>query len=349
MVKANGYGHGALVITRALEEFGAKQVGVNLLEEGIELRNGGIRLPILTFGSFERSQVEILRQFDLTPVVHCMDQLTALDALGRQNMKIHLKFNTGMNRLGFDENEIPNVLKFLKSRSWLQVEGVATHLLQGEDALHSDGHTARQIRRFHQIQEALSAHLSPTYFHSLNSAALINYGSSQKDLDQTGWRGELGSRPGLSLYGIHPNLKTKIELLPVMQVKSRLVAIREVRRGEVVSYGGTWSPPSDALIGVVGIGYSDGFRRALSNRASMLFRGRRVPVVGTVCMGLTLIDLTSMKSGSKMELFEEVVVIGQQGPECIRCEELADLADTIPYEILVGQSERLPRKILEPG
>ncbi len=329
MVKANAYGHGDVAVSKALIAAGAERVGVCLAEEGMHLRKHGVSIPILVFDIFDDASAEEIIDHELTPVISTWIQLEGMaKALQSRLWPIHLKFNTGMNRLGFDLSDAQAVHDFIVSKKCFLLQGVCTHLRNGEDAGKSKSVSEAQLKRFLSLEKIFSE--EGIKFHALNSAALFSASSKYK---------KLGVRPGISLYSAETNKK----LRPVMSIKSEIVLSRFIEKGEKVSYSGKWTAKKKSVIGVVPIGYEDGYFRAFSNKTEMLFRGRRVPVIGTVCMDYTMVDLTKVCSGKLASVGEEIVVLGAQGAEEITAAELGKCASTISYEVLTSVGNRIPR------
>lgn len=347
MIKADAYGHGAVRVAQSLVGAGAKVLGVSLIEEAVELRQAGINIPLLVFGLNDSQGIGGLEQFQLTPVISDFEGLLALRNLKtKKPFEIHLKFNTGMNRLGFDLFEIEKVITELRQNSCLVVSGICTHLLNGEDVADPKGYTAHQMREFAKLKKYFPE--PKVISHALNSAGLIGYSFHQKRLVEDGWSWPLGSRVGLALYGVHPEMNPRIPLEEVMSVKTKLGLIRKVKAGSAISYGATFKTQRDSLIGVIPQGYADGLRRSFSNQGEVLIAGTRVPIVGTVCMDLTIVDLTDLaKSGVTPHLNDEVVVIGAQGNEFIGLGEWARKLGTIPYEVMTSQGVRMFRTYLD--
>lgn len=346
MVKANAYGHGAVRIAQGLREAGASRLGVALIEEGVELRKGGDQGEILVFGPIDTLAAQVALEHRLTPVLSEWSHLEALDT--RERSELHIEFNTGMNRLGFQPEQAEKVAAWLADKKNLRLRGVCTHFFLGDDAGEPDGSTAEQLERFTQIRKAFSG-FKNIEFHALNSSAIVNLserakkGSSiDEDADPI-----LGARPGIALYGVEPSNEehAKIGLQGVMTVKTKLIEVRKVSAGSAVSYGPSFRPNRESLIGVVPFGYADGYRRALSNKGEVLWHGERARVAGTVCMDYFMIDLTdaAAKTGKAPHIGDEIVLLGRQGQDSITAQELANHVGTIPYEILTGISQRVPR------
>jgi alanine racemase len=346
MVKANAYGHGDIEVTRVLRDCGVTHVGVALIEEGIRLRQSGDRQGILVFAPFDLARAKVLVEHDLTLVASDFAQLEALSELAPKPSRrplLHLKFNTGMNRRGFRFTDAKKVREWIDQNPAFDFEGIATHLFQGEDAGRPHQETERQLTRLAEIAGAFDGVKLPANrplrIHALNSAGLSNLPGHT-----------VGARPGIAVYGAASRsaIEGRPDLKPVMSLKTAIVEFQRAQTGEGVSYGATWKVQRDSLLGILPIGYADGYNRLLSNRSSVLVQGRRAPVVGRVCMDYVMIDLTDIVSEKKQSLSvaEEVVLIGSQGDETILAEELADLVGTVSYEILTGISSRVPREYI---
>lgn len=346
MVKANAYGHGDIEVSQALVEAGVKCLGVGLVEEGLRLRQADIQIPILVFGPFHRQGARAIIEAGLTPVVQIWEQLHFLSEFvpDRSSLPIHLKFNTGMNRLGFECRDAEAVKDFLVQQSKLDLVGVCSHLSDGEDVREKSGRSVCQWEKLNPVLDVFSSLTRVN--HLLNSAALIALRESgNKNIPK-----QIGARPGLALYGICPQLKPSVEtpLKPVMQFKSEVALVHTLRSGERVSYGGVWQADKPSVVGVVPVGYADGYRRGLSNQAVMLFRGQRVPVVGRVCMDYTMVDLSAVADSPDKWQREEIILFGEQDGQEVTAYELADILGTIPYEVVTGIGERVPRVFRGP-
>ena len=325
MLKANAYGHGIQLVLPILQNNKIQCAGVVLIEEGIQLRELGFTGQVLVFGYFPPESAEVLVAHRLTPVVSSYEDLKNIQSVAGK-LFIHIKFDTGMHRLGFDWQKSEELNQSLQ-RAGFQVEGVCTHLSQGYDILESSGRSLQQIERFHHAKRFWPQAIT----HVLNSEALEKaYSANVKEVLN------LGSRPGLAMYGLtgHSQLK------PVSRLETQLIAVKEVGRGEGVSYGSTWRAPANSRVGVIPLGYGDGYRRALSNRSSMIWRNHRVPVVGTICMDYTFLDLTDFCAEGMPQVGERVIVLGDD----ITAIQLAEELGTIPYEIMTGWTARVPRR-----
>jgi alanine racemase len=348
MVKANGYGHGDIECALRLQAEGAQSLGVGLIEEGILLRQAGVHCDILFYGIFDRGGAEAVLKYRLTPVISLLQQLKDLEEVSESVVDVHLKFDTGMHRLGFSRQQASDVFEFLKKSKRIRVRGLMTHLHSAEDlALGEKSSAFGQLQDFEVLIKSYENlfGLNDVHIHSLNSAALLGLGPDLKKK----LKYQHGGRPGLSLYGIAP-IDTELKLQPVMSLKSHLVRVFQVPKGATVSYGARWKASRPSWIGVVPLGYADGYPRLLSNKASILFRGQRVPQVGSVCMDYLMLDLTeSIEAKGEVHFNgedDEVILFGQdESGQEITVSELATHIGTIPWEILTGISERVHRVI----
>lgn len=342
MVKADAYGHGVVPIARILRQEGVSALGVSLIEEAIELRAGGDQGPLLVFGTFESHGEEIIRH-QLTPVLSTFAQIEALRPHLREQLPVHLKINTGMNRLGFSLDETDELKRHLRLTPNLKVESLMTHLHSGEDATSSDSHTLHQFQEF---QARASEFLPDSHrWHVWSTSALIKRKQMKANLGSDwipAWD-KIGARPGLSLYGALPFEFDALELDPVMTLKSRIVKINQLKAGETAGYGATFTAHGECQLGVVPLGYADGYHRSLSNRGIVLVEGQRAAVVGRVSMDFILIDLTHLDVPA--ELGAEVVLFGESA-EGFRLDvrEVAECAGTAPWELLTSVSRRVPRE-----
>ncbi|MCC6521347.1 MAG: alanine racemase [Polyangiaceae bacterium] len=354
VLKADAYGHGAPAIARTLERAGVSGLCVALLEEGLELRNAGLGCPVLVMGGYygrHRDGVEALVEHNLTPVVYEASQIESLVSALRyvrsapdrngpsERLAVHLKVDTGMARLGVTEADIAPVLAALRQAPELELVGLMTHLAcaDGETLAYTD----EQLRRFAAVDALVRrAGFAPRVRHAANSAAMLQRPDARFEL----------VRPGLAIYGVDPcpalpraGLRSP-RLRPVMEVVTEIVALRDVPEGACVGYGYTWKAARPSRIATIPIGYADGLSRALSNRGAVLVGGRRAPIVGTVSMDLTMVDVTDVPGAA---LREPVVVLGRQrgrlGEDEIGSAELAEKTGTIAWECLTSISRRVPR------
>ena len=334
MVKANGYGHGGPRIAEALAAEGSDSFGVATVEEGLELRAAGIRAPILVVAGAYPEQLDLFAENKLTPIVHDAESLARLDEGARQRgatLKFHLKVDTGMGRIGFAPGDLASWLPRLERLHGLEIEGVFSHFSHADNV--AGDYTKKQLEIFRGVVERLrSAGVSPPLVHLANSAATITLPAAYFNM----------VRPGLMLYGIHPSpdMAAQISLQPVLSWKSRILQLKKVPAGTSISYGRTFITQRESLIATVPVGYADGYSRLLSNVGAMLVKGKRAPVAGTVCMDLTMIDVTDIGG---VQQGDEVVLLGRQGNAVISADEMAAWSNTISYEILTSIGTRVPR------
>jgi alanine racemase len=334
MVKANGYGHGAAAISKALAAEGSDAFGVATTEEGVELRQAGICTPILVLAGAYPDQVDQFFDNSLTPVIHALASLEELDAIvhrRKKSLNVHLKIDTGMGRIGLLAAEFNSWLPKIKTLKALKIQGVFSHFSHAESV--EGSYTRQQLRTFQGIVERLRAEgIFPSLVHLANSAATITLPQAYFDM----------VRPGLMLYGIYPSpaMASQICLKPVLSWKTRILQLKKVPAGSSISYGQTFVTKRESFIATLPIGYADGYPRLLSNRGEVLVTGKRAPVAGRVCMDLTMIDVTDI---GKIQQGDEVVLLGRQGDAEISADDMAAWADTISYEILTSIGARVPR------
>ena len=327
VVKANAYGHGAAQCALAAEiARAAEWLGVSSVEEGLVLREAGVRLPILVLGSlYPFESVLAAVAHDLPPVVASLESARRVAEVAlrlRRSISVHVKVDTGMGRIGVRPEAAPALVRQLAEIRVVRVQGIYTHLACGEDAA---AFTSRQLQAFRRVVGILSREgLRPPLVHAANSAGALRHPSSRFDM----------IRPGLAAYGLYPGFD------PVLSLKSKIVFLKMVPKGATVSYGATWRARRPRRVATLPIGYGDGYSRALSNRAEVLIGGRRCPVIGQVTMDQTMVDVTGVPSA---QVGEDAVLIGRQGRERIEAAELARLCGTIPYETATALSSRVPR------
>ncbi|HEU4685743.1 MAG TPA: alanine racemase [Nitrospira sp.] len=334
IVKANAYGHGAAETARELIRLGITRLAVVSVPEGMVLREAGITRDLLVLGMIGDEQLADMVAFRLTPVVSDSRRLPALaHAAASKNvaLPIHIKLDTGMGRLGLSPEEILPAFEQLEAFKSLRVEGLMTHLAD------ADGKTAeqteRQLARFRETVETLRRRgIDVPLVHAANSAAIVRFAEAHFSL----------VRPGIMLYGYH-TLPTSVpapNLKPVLSLKTAVGQVRTLRSGTTVSYNGTFTAGRTSRIAVLPIGYADGYSRRLSNRGAVLIHGRRAPIVGLVCMDMTMVDVTDIP---ETQVGDEVVVIGRQGEDAIWADDIAEWTGTIPYEVLCSIGPRVPR------
>ena len=344
VVKADAYGHGAVECARALEEEGARWLGVTSLDEAIPLREAGIRTRILLMTGFWRGEEEEIIRLQLTPTVWEPGQVELLEkaaaGLGLPRLPVHLKVDTGMGRLGVDPEDLYQVAAALKSSSHLLLEGLSTHLASSEvlDAPSVND----QLQKFEQVRNLLrNEGFDPPLVHVANTGAVISKRESWNTM----------VRPGIALYGYHlpferagrevSGSKLRLGVKPVLTWKTRILSLRDVRANQALGYGGTYVTKAPARIAVLPVGYADGLNRALSSRGRVIVREHYAPIVGRISMDLTLADVTGLPGVS---VGDEVVLLGALDGLSVDARQHAELANTNVYEILCAISKRVPRK-----
>jgi alanine racemase len=329
-------------VARTALDAGADMLAVARLDEGLALRQAGVAGPILVFGPTPPEAAENLVAYDLIQSVTGLAPAQALDAVAHRcgsKIPVHLKVDSGMGRLGLlPDNPGGGALTAAAEAAaiarlpGLRLEGVYTHFAAADEADKTYAH--HQFRVFTAFLDTLqAAGIDPGLRHAANSAAIIDLPETHLDV----------VRPGIALYGLYPSREVdhrRIVLRPALAVKSRLLQVKAVPAGFKVSYGMTWEAPAPTVIGTVAAGYADGIQRRLSNRGVMLVGGQRVPIVGRVCMDLTMLDLGPGASASPGD---EVVLIGRQGEAEVSADEIADRLDTINYEVVFTNATRVPR------
>jgi alanine racemase len=334
VVKANAYGHGAAAVGRALEAAGAAMLACADIEEGVSLREAGVTVPILVFGALSVSDLDGVIDFALTPTLSTPAAARALAALAARRgtrLACHLKVDTGMNRLGFRHDNLQRTMPELLASDQLRVDAVYTHFATADSA--ESPFLDEQRARFDRACAALGAMgLRGASRHAANSAAMLR--------DRRVWYDWV--RPGLVLYGVVPPplAAADLDLRPALSLESRIVAVKGLRSGEGTGYGLTWRAEGPRSIAIVPAGYADGLDTRLSGRGVALVRGRRVPIVGSVCMDMIMVDVT----GLDVSPGDEVVLIGRQGDEEITAREVAAAIGTIPWEVLCRLGARIERR-----
>jgi alanine racemase len=333
VVKANAYGHGATTVGPALEQAGASMLACADIEEGVLLRRAGVTRPILIFGALSVSDLDGVFDHDLTPTVSTPAAARALEqAAARRNVRLvcHLKVDTGMNRLGFRHDNLRRTMPDVLASAHLDIRTVYTHFATADDA--ESPFLEEQRTRFERSLAALGAMgLRGVRRHAANSAALLR--------DTRTWYDAV--RPGLLLYGIVPPplAAADLDLRPALSLVSRIVAVKGLRPGEGTGYGLRWRADGARTIAIVPAGYADGLDTRLGNRGVVLVRGRRVPIVGSVCMDMIMIDVT----GLEVAPGDDVVLVGDQGGDSITAREIAASIGTIPWEIVCRLGARIER------
>ncbi len=332
VIKADGYGHGAVEVAKLAEYLGVHYFGVATVPEGIELREAGITQPIMVLGAAQsRNQVEAIAQWHLEPTLCTPTQAILFSKVLTEPLSVHLKIDTGMSRLGHPWQDAEAFIKLVRDLPRLEITSIYSHLATA-DAPDPTFMKEQQARFEGAIALSHPESTPMPQIHLANSAGTLFSPEFHYEM----------VRVGLSLYGIYPGpqFKATIDLKPVMQVRARITQVKDVTVGTGVSYNHRFVASTDLKIAVVGIGYADGVPRILSSRMVVLVRGKRVRQLGTITMDQIMIDVSEVLD---IQVGEVVTLIGQDGDNIILAEEWAVLAETIPYEIVCGFQNRLPR------
>jgi alanine racemase len=342
-VKADGYGHGAIEVARAVLQNGATHLGVARLEEGIHLRRADIGAPILILGYTPAQCAAQLLTHHLMPTVYSLNNARNLAAAAEahhQHLTIHIKVDTGMGRLGVpddtlrldDAGRAAADIAAITQLPGLELQGLYTHFATAD---HEDKTYARQqFAHFQKLLAVLNTNGQKIPLrHAANSGAIIDMSETHLDM----------VRAGISVYGLYPSRevnRSRIDLRPALQLKAKIIHLKEVPAHTKISYGGTFETTAPTTIATIPVGYGDGYSRLLSNRGHMLVRGRRAPIAGRICMDLTMLDVGHI---DHVQLGDEVVLIGRQGEETISADEVATQSETINYEVVTRLMARVPR------
>jgi alanine racemase len=343
VVKADAYGHGAVECSRALQAEGAKWLGVTSLDEAIPLRDAGIESRILLMTGFWRGEESEIVRLRLTPTVWEPWHIHSLEnaaAGGSAPQAVHLKVDTGMGRLGVSLDELPAVLNALRSAPHLVLEGLSTHLASSE--IMDAPSAAEQLRRFEEAQRMVrTADFNPGLIHMANTSALISRRETWNNM----------VRPGVALYGYYLPFQRagrevsggtlRLPVKPVLTWKTRILSMRNFAANQPLGYGGTYVTKAPAHVAVLPVGYADGYNRQLSNRGRVIVRDHYAPIVGSISMDLTLVDVTGIP---EIAVGDEVILLGARDGLSVDALEHARLANSSPYEILCNISKRVPRR-----
>jgi alanine racemase len=337
VVKANAYGHGMLEIADLMVAWGIDSFGVGFLEEGIALREHGITLPILVLGGVLGNQVRDFLKYNLEITVSSLAIGSSIDhqasLFGPGKAKVHLKIDTGMERIGVRPQSAPAFLDRMYAMKNIEVAGIYSHFATADEA--DKSFALEQLAKFqHVLDYAASRSMAVPLAHMANSGAVLDLPQSHFSM----------VRPGIMAYGAYPSKETSqsVPLLPVMSLESTVVFVKEVDAGTAISYGRRYRTTSHTKIATVPIGYGDGYSRRLSGRAEVLIGSVRYPVVGTICMDQLMVDLGP---DSQVRVGDNVVLLGRDGTDAIGAWDLAEALDTIPYELFTGIAARVPRII----
>jgi alanine racemase len=349
VVKADAYGHGAVECSRALEAEGARWMGVTSLDEAIPLREAGIQANILLMTGFWRGEESEIVRLRLTPTVwepqHVESLEMAAAALGAGRHPIHLKVDTGMGRLGVSLEKLPAVLAVIKSSSHLALEGLSTHLASSE--IMDAPSVGEQIRKFEAARRTVrEAGSEPNLVHLANTGAVISRRETWLNTNRNAM-----VRPGVALYGYYLPFQRagrevsggtlRLPVKPILTWKTRILSLRDIDANQPLGYNGTYTTTAPAHIAVLPVGYADGYNRQLSNRGRVIVRDHFAPIVGSISMDLTLVDVTGIPG---VCVGDDVILLGSSDGLSVDALEHARLANGSPYEILCNISKRVPRR-----
>ena len=333
ILKANAYGHGLMRTAQFFQQLKADYLGVAVVEEGILLREKGINIPILVLGGVWGNQVPLFLKHNLTITASSIDKIKMIDETAEQ-MKaravVHLKIDTGMERIGVHHYNAENFLEAAYNCKNIIVEGIYSHFAnaEAEDLTHAK----LQLERFNEVLTFFDKRsIKPPVRHIANSGAILQLPEANFDM----------VRPGIMLFGVYPSTEVKktVEVKPTLSWKSLVVYFKVIKAGQPVGYGATWMPDHNIRAVTIPVGYGDGYLRSMSNKAIVLLRGEKYPIIGTISMDQIVVNI---EQGSAYN-GDEVILLGSDGKNSITCEELADWAGTIPYEILTNINTRVPR------
>lgn len=342
VVKADAYGHGVLEVVRTLLDNGVAQLAVSMLDEAIQIRKMGIDVPILVLSYTDPARADEIVLNRVTQTVFSMDLAQALSAaavrLGK-DVKIHVKVDTGMTRVGFmpGYSAVKNIMEIAKMPGII-LEGIFTHFASADES--DSSYTIMQFERFMSLcTELARVGIHIPVKHVCNSAAILQYPEMYLDV----------VRPGVILYGLYPSKEVarKIDLRPAMTLKANVILVKDVDSDVCISYGRTFRTSRKSRIATVPIGYADGYTRLMSNKGRMLVNGEFAPVVGRICMDQCMIDVTDLKH--EVSVGDEIVIFGKQNGACISVDEIADQVGTINYELVCIIGKRIPRVYLKGG
>lgn len=342
VVKGNAYGHDVLETSLVFLKNGVSRLAVARIEEGILLRKAGIAVPILVLGLTLEQQVELLVSYNITSTVckyETIEKLSKFAVKEEKTVKVHIKVDTGMGRIGIFPNHVLDFVKKVKVLKNIEIEGIFTHFSVADEK--DKAYTEAQFKKFMEVLNILEKEgIKIPVKHVGNSATLLDFPHMWLDL----------LRPGISIYGLYPSREVQktVKLIPAHTFKTRIIFLKELPAGECISYGRTYNTQQKrTVVASLPVGYADGYNRLLSNQGEVLVRGKRVPIIGRVCMDQTMIDATNLP---QVEIGDEVVLWGRQGQEEITVEEIADKIKTINYEVVhMPDKKRVPKLFIKNG
>jgi len=330
VVKANAYGHGSVELSKTAVDSGCEYLGVAFVEEGIELRKNDIEVPVLVFGSHDGSYLSKAIDYNLEITLTSFEQIETLRKSGKR-CNVHVKVDTGMHRAGFKIEDYEDALKQLLDSKNIKLIGIYSHFATSDDE--NDSYFKKQLKQFIEIKKLSEQYIQhDVNFHMANSGAIMKFPEAYFDM----------VRPGVMLYGglPNPNFKTDWKLKQVMELRSKISLTKFIKKSDSVSYSRRYITEDDTQIGVIPIGYADGYNRALTNKAEAIINNKKYPIVGTICMDMVMVD---SKNLPKLKTGDDVILFGKSGDQKILIDDVAAKTGTIAYEVTCNVSKRIPR------
>lgn len=341
VVKGNGYGHDIIEVSKTILENGVNQLAVARIEEAIVLRKKNIKVPILVLGISPFHQMDLYFQYHIMPTISVLQTAHRFNDMAEKKgdiVKIHLKVETGMGRLGINPEEVVNVLSTIRKMKNIEIQGVYTHFSTADEP--DKEYTLYQFKIFKKvIDEVKKINLTIPFYHVANSSALLELPVTRLDL----------VRPGCAIYGLYPSHESRktIQLYPALSFKSSISFIKKEQKGRYIGYGRTYQTNKETLVGIIPVGYADGYSRSLSNRGMVLVRGKNAPVIGKVCMDQMMIDVTNIEG---VNVGDEVLLWGEQMGKGIRIESIAEMLNTIVDEVVhLTDKDRVAKLFIKNG
>lgn len=340
VVKADAYAHGVIPVVKHLRSIGISYFAVGFLEEALQIRNAGVMDPILVLGYTPRAGIELAFKNDITLTIFSLETLDYIDEVGerlQKKIKVHVKVDTGMGRVGIFPQDTTYFLQELDKAKWIEIEGIYTHFASADEA--DKSLTLKQYELFKDSIAELKKRVKNPYIHASNSAGLIDLPHLEQNI----------ARVGMGLYGLLPSNEVNItynELKPVMSLKTEVIYLKKIQPGQTVSYGATFTAKRETLVATLPIGYADGLPRRLSNKGFVLVEGKRAPIIGRVCMDQIMVDVTDIEN---VNVGSEVIIFGNQKGSFLSIDEHAELVGTINYELITLIGKRIPRVYYKDG
>lgn len=343
VIKADGYGHGAVQIAHLMEDKSyIWGFGVATLDEAMTLRHAGISKPILVLGCVFPDQFETLINNNISMTVYNEEMFKPAALLAKELKKdihIHVKLDTGMGRLGFFAGkDSVKKIKEISEMDYVVTEGLFTHFSKADET--DKTYTENQIETYNKMKEALKNEgVLFRYYHTSNSAGILDFENANYDLVRT----------GISCYGLYPSTEvdtTKVKLRPAMSLISHVISLKSFKAGKAISYGGTYITKKETLVATIPVGYADGYARSLSNKAYVLIRGKRAPIIGRICMDQFMVDVSEIEG---ISIYDKVTLIGYDKEEHLPVEVLSDISERFNYEFVCDISKRVPREYIRNG